>query len=260
MYKVLFHVFGYPVHSWGLLLMLGFALAAWRAAKVGPRLYRIVPDAVLDVSLWSLLGGIVGGRIAFVLQNIPYFAAHPGEIAAIWTGGMTSYGGFVGGISAGIVVCLIRKISISDMMDLAAVSVPIGYGIGRVGCFLNGCCYGGACDRPWAVNMTWDDNVTRLSHPAQLYSAFASVAIYLALLPLERHRRFPGQVMLAFAFLYGVYRFLIEFVRAGATAEPSGLANLTSGQVASLVVAALAALLYAVLGSRRRVPVTPAAL
>lgn len=260
MHKVLFHVGNYPVHSWGLLLMLGFAIAVWRAAKVGPRLYGIVPDSVLDVSLWGLLGGIIGGRIGYVLQNIPEFSANPGSIFAIWTGGMTSFGGFIGGIGAGVIVCQFRKIRISDMMDLAAVSLPIGYGIGRIGCFLNGCCYGGECDLPWAVNTTWDDGLIHRSHPAQLYSAFAALCIYLLLLPLERRRRFRGQIMLAFAFYYGVYRFFIEFIREGATAQLSSIAHLTTGQLMSLAVAVLAAILYAVLGSRRAAPVaTPAA-
>lgn len=251
----LFRVGSFPVHSWGVLLMLGFLLAAWRAAKNAGR-YKIAPEDVWDISLLGLFGGIIGGRLAFVLLNLfphngqpGYFVQHPGEIIAIWTGGMTFYGGMFGGILGGVIGCRLKKVNVGDMADLAAVSFPLGYLLGRVGCFLNGCCYGGETSLPWATRFhvhgpNGQDLLTPPSHPAQIYSALIAIGMYLALLPIERGRRFRGQVMWAYIFLYGIYRFFIEFVREGVTAEQSGIAHLTQGQVASLVFALVAAVVY----------------
>lgn len=268
MLPVLFHIGPFPVHSWGVLLMLGFLLAAGRAAANAKR-YNLTSETVWDISLIGLFGGILGGRVVFVLLNLfphngqpGYFYTHPGEIAAIWTGGMTSFGGFAGGILAGALAARARKVSVADMADLAAMSFPIGYLLGRVGCFLNGCCYGGETNLPWATRFhihgpNGTDLLTPPSHPAQLYSALIALGMYFALLPIERGRKFRGQVMLAFLFLYGIYRFFIEFVREGVTAEQSGFAHLTQGQVASLVLALFAAVYYSL--RLRRTGKTPAA-
>jgi phosphatidylglycerol:prolipoprotein diacylglycerol transferase len=260
----LFHIGSLPIHSWGVLLMLGFLHATWRAARNAWRyqqtspekdaaLTGLTPEDVWDIALLGLVGGVIGARLAYVGLNIPYFTAHPGEIFAIWTGGMTFYGGLAGGIIAGVLACRAKKVVVGDMADLAAVSFPIGYFWGRVGCFLNGCCYGGLCPVPWlAVRFHLPNGeVTPPSHPAQLYSAVISLLMYLVLLPIEKSRAFRGQIILAYAFLYGVYRFLIEFVREGATADVTGILGLTQGQVASLTLSLVTAVIYAVLLSKK---------
>lgn len=248
----LFHIGPLKVHSWGVLLMFGFLLGTWRAARSAPR-YGIKTEDVWDVGLWGLLGGVLGARLVYVLLTWSEFRAHPAAIFQIWEGGMTFYGGMGGGILAGALVCRIRRIRIGDMADLAAMAFPIAYALGRVGCFLNGCCYGGVCDLPWAVRFhdaSMPGGLTPPSHPAQLYSAIISVAIYFLLARMEPRRRFSGQLLLAYLFLYGVYRFGIEFLRAGATSTRSDLAGLTEGQIASLLLAIFAAAFYA--AGRRR--------
>ena len=250
MYPVLFHVGSRPIYAWGLLLMVGFLLAAWRGARVARR-YGLAPEDVWDASLVGLLGGIIGGRLVYVALEWKHFAANPVEIFQIWTGGMTSFGGLIGGVLAGLAVARLRKMNVADSADLAAVSLPIGYGIGRIGCLLNGCCYGGQCDLPWAVNFRHaDGTMTGPSHPAQLYSAAAALVMYLVLAWVERRRRFRGQQILLFCVMYGVYRFLIEFVREGATASLSGIAHLTQAQVACVFIVAGASALYAMLARR----------
>ena len=258
MLPVLFHIGTFPVHSWGVLLMAGFLLAAWRAAANGHR-YHISKEAVWDIALLGLLGGVIGARLAFVGLNwLRYFQFHPAEIFAVWTGGMTFYGGLGGGILAGVLACRSKGVRVSDMADLAAMSFPLGYCLGRIGCLLNGCCYGGACDLPWAVRFHTDGGgLTVPSHPAQLYSAIIALFMYAALLPIERTRRFRGQVMLAYVFLYGVYRFGIEFVREGVTAETTTLFHLTQGQIASLLLSFVAAIWYAILLRRQQSAPTP---
>ena len=251
------------VHSWGVFLMLGFLLAGWRAAR-NARRYNISGEHMWDVALWALLGGVIGARIAYVLITPNEFRS-PLSALYIWKGGMTFYGGLIGGILAGALVCRLRRINVLDVADLAALSLPIGYALGRIGCFFNGCCYGGACDLPWATQFHDADTgaLTAPSHPAQLYSALAGIAMYGLLVYLEPRRGFRGQLMLAFLFLYGVYRFCIEFVREGVTADTTPLLGLTEGQIASLILALAAAVTWGVAARRARRsgsgPVTPTA-
>ena len=250
MLPVLFKLGPFTLHSWGLLLLAAFVAAALRGVKRAPR-YGISPEAIWDCALIGLLGGIVGGRLAFVLQQASYFSSHPGEILAIWTGGMTSFGGLIGGVGAGIWAAKRRGIRVADAADLTAVSLPIGYAIGRIGCFLNGCCHGSACSLPWAVDFHPDGGpATGPVHPAQLYSAAAGLLIYAVLMLLEKRRSFPGQLLLLFMAFYGIYRFLVEFVREGATAEVLA-AGLTTGQIASLATVAAAAVATAILARKR---------
>ena len=271
MYPVLFHVGNFPVHSWGVLLMIGFLLALWRCQKNGYR-YNLSFESILDVAVFALIGGVIGGRLVYVALNwVPHmdtghwnsygFRDHLSAIPAVWAGGMTSFGGFGGGLLAGVLACRARRVNVGDMADLMAVAFPIGYGIGRIGCFLNGCCYGGVCDLPWAMRFREGDTLTPPSHPAQLYSVIASIIIFVLLLPLERHRKFRGQIMLAFLTLYGVYRFIVEFFRVGATGSKTGWGGLSQAQVASLILSVVCLAIYAYLAARqRRVgPVAPVA-
>jgi phosphatidylglycerol:prolipoprotein diacylglycerol transferase len=250
MLPVLFTIGSFKLHTWGLLLLIGFFVAVSRAARMAPR-YGFTRDALWDCSLIGLLGGVIGGRLAYVAQNIPYFTGHPGEILAVWTGGMTSFGGFLGGIAAGLLAARKRGMNVADAADLAAPSLAIGYFFGRIGCLLNGCCYGRACALPWAIHFHPDgQGDTGAVHPTQLYSALAAAVIFVVLRFLEPRRAFKGQLILVFAILYGIYRFVVEFWREGATAEIA-LAHLTSGQLASLAVSLIATGLYLVLARRR---------
>ncbi|MBC8103275.1 MAG: prolipoprotein diacylglyceryl transferase [Cytophagales bacterium] len=252
MRPILFNIGPFPVHAWGVLLMIGFLLGGWRAARNAPR-YGFKPEDVWDVSLFGLLGGVVGGRIGFVVQEPRFWERLP-DMLRIWDGGMAFYGGLLGGILAGVLTCRAKGMRVADMADLAAPSLALGYLFGRIGCFLNGCCYGGSCDLPWAVRFPdehFAGGLTPPSHPAQLYSALAGLLIFLLLLPLENRRQFRGQIMYVFLFLYGLYRFAIEIVRAGASSD-SAITNLpiTDAQAFSLLLSFVAAGLYLVFARR----------
>jgi phosphatidylglycerol:prolipoprotein diacylglycerol transferase len=219
------------------MLLIGFLAAVWRATKAAPR-YHFDPGAVWDCSLLGLFGGVLGGRLAFILQELPYYSKHPTEILMIWTGGMTSIGGLVGGLGVGLWAARKRKFHIGDAADLAAVSVPIGYFFGRLGCFLNGCCYGTKCDAPWA--MSFKDEAGLIHdhvHPTQLYAMVAALAIFAVLAWRERQPRlrYRGELLPLFSVLYGIYRFVVEVWRAQSEAHPPG-GGLSSGQWAALAM------------------------
>ncbi|MBC8140406.1 MAG: prolipoprotein diacylglyceryl transferase, partial [Armatimonadetes bacterium] len=204
MYPVLFSVGSLPIHAWGVLLMIGFLVGTWRAAKVAPR-YGIPGEDLWDAALFGLLGGILGARFAYVLQNLGDYTANPLAAFALWQGGMTSFGGLIGGVTVGLWILHRRGHSLLDAGDLVAPSLALGYLFGRIGCYLNGCCYGGYCPEPLGVHFP---EIPGTVHATQLYSAFAGLAIFFALAVMESRRTFAGQILALFALLYGVYRFV----------------------------------------------------
>lgn len=220
-----------PIHSYGVMVMFGFLaavlVARWRARRVG-----LSPDNITDVMLWVLLGGIVGSRIAYVAQNASWFldTARPGwsflDIFKIWEGGLVFYGGFVGACAAVLIVTRIRKERLLPVLDIAAPSLALGHAIGRVGCFLRGCCWGIPVAPDAWYGVAFPNGApaydTRLStcvptgtrlFPVQLLNSFNLLVIFIILSLFFKHRRGEGQVAGLYLVLYSIHRFFMEFLR-----------------------------------------------
>lgn len=245
MRSTLFKVFGIPVHSYGLMMVIGFALGLWRAARVSRKRYGIEPERVYDLATIILLSGVVGARVVFILLN-PQTESWS-RFLAITDGGVSGlsfHGGLAFAALAGYLYTRIAKLPFWKCADLLAPSVAIGYAFTRIGCFLNGCCYGAPCNLPWAVRFNENGVLTPPSHPTQLYATLANLVIFLILVRLEKLNRATGFVFASYVGLYGVYRFLIEFPRAGYSAELWRF-GLTQAQAVSvlMVLAAAAAVL-----------------
>jgi phosphatidylglycerol:prolipoprotein diacylglycerol transferase len=255
MRSILFHIGPVPIRSYGLMIIVGFGLALWRATRVSRR-REIAPERVMDAALVGLVAGIVGARVLFLLLEVPLagwgvFA----QVHRIWEGGLSFHGGLAAAVAAVAIYTRAKKIRFLSMADLMAPSLAIGYAFARIGCFLNGCCYGFETHLPWAVRFydpafhQW----TNPSHPAQLYAFAANLAIFGILTRIERLNRPPGFTFFSYLVLYSVYRFGIEFVREGATAF-IWFAGLTHAQVASLVVIVVFGLTLAMLNRKPRGP------
>jgi phosphatidylglycerol:prolipoprotein diacylglycerol transferase len=235
MRPILFELGPVPIRSYGALLVIGFLLGLWRATRVSKR-YGIPSSQVVDACVTVLLAGIVGARVLYLLLSVP----HAGwgvfsEFLRVWEGGLSFHGGLIGATAALAVYVKIKRIPFLKFADLLAPSLAIGYAFARIGCFLNGCCYGVPTHFPWAVEFTdpQSGHLTAPSHPAQLYAFAISLVIFALLTRVERWRRPTGFVFFSYLVLYSTYRFLIEFVRKGVTAEV-WFAGLTQAQVASL--------------------------
>lgn len=223
MHPILFHIGSYSVHSFGVMLMIAFAVSVLRAAKAAERLRRGkvegAPDSndVLDVSVWLILAGVIGARAMFVALDWADYKSHPSTWAAIWEGGISFHGALIGGLIALIVFTVRRKLSFLKLVDVLAPSVMLGYAIGRIGCFLNGCCYGMPTTMPWGVRFYNNGHWTPPSHPTQLYASAMAFAFFGLLVWIERRKAFDGQVLGWYLILTAVERFVMEIWRAGVT-------------------------------------------
>ncbi|HZO88122.1 MAG TPA: prolipoprotein diacylglyceryl transferase [Chthonomonadaceae bacterium] len=235
MYRTLFHIGSIPIHAYGTLIVLGFLLGLWRAMRLcarrmvtepegSPR--RISPDTVFDVGIFGLLAGLIGARLMFVLLDWGSYAGHPWEAFKLWEGGLSLHGGLLFGILFLLGYCYWKRVSFLAFADLCAPSWAIAYAIGRIGCLLNGCCYGAACHLPWAMRFP-DERYESLpghplvltppSHPTQLYGTLFNLVFFFLLTRWEKRPRRDGELFFGYIAMYGVYRFIVEMFRAGAT-------------------------------------------
>ncbi|PIQ81979.1 MAG: prolipoprotein diacylglyceryl transferase [Candidatus Omnitrophica bacterium CG11_big_fil_rev_8_21_14_0_20_64_10] len=244
MRPILFNIGPFPVHAYGLLLAAGFITALTVAARRASR-RGLSADSIQSLGLTALLCGILGARAAYVGLNWDFFRWALWEIPRLDHGGLVFYGGLIGG-ALGVLWKIWRlKLPLGMTLDLLTPALALGHAFGRVGCFLNGCCYGKPTDGPWGMVFFHGDSPR---HPTQLYEMTALIVLFLFLSRLEGRPHRPGSVFWSYGLLYGAWRFGIEFLR-GDNPIWSGL---TSFQWISIPLMGLSA--AALLWLRRREP------
>jgi phosphatidylglycerol:prolipoprotein diacylglycerol transferase len=227
---------GWPVFAYGWMMMMGFLAALVLALRLAKR-EGVDSEVMWDLWMWSLVFGVIGARGLFILQNWKEFEARsPLAMLYIWEGGLAFYGGLAGAAIADLVYLRRKRILVLKVMDIIAPSLALGFAFGRIGCFLNGCCFGKLSGLPWPfavrfprgpesfpspaflhhVNYHELEPLSSHSlavHPVQLYASLAALGIFLVLLWFLRRRRHVGEVTLLFLVLYPASRFLLEFLR-----------------------------------------------
>ena len=251
-----FEIFGrsfHPIlHNYGLLLFAGFVAGIWFAARRAPR-YGIETRHIYDLALYLFLGALIGAKALLVLLDPAGFFANPWGFV---TAGGVFFGGLLGAVAATVWFFRSRGIAVWNGGDLMAPSIALGHGIGRLGCFAAGCCYGLPAEGLTAVTFTdaYANSVTGVPlhtaiHPTQLYEAGLEFGLFLFLLWLAPRRRFAGQLFLTWAALYSVARFIIEFYRG----DPRGFVLdglLSTSQFVGVFVAAAAVIAFVALRKR----------
>jgi phosphatidylglycerol:prolipoprotein diacylglycerol transferase len=213
--KVAFHIGSFPIHWYGVLVAAGFWLGLWsstyRAAKAG-----ISPERVWDAGLWLIVGTILGARILHVITYWDQdFAGKPiSEIFMVQHGGLVFYGGLIGATLSGIIFLRVKRLPMWKFGDALAPGIPLGYAIGRMGCLMNGCCYGKPTSLPWAIHFPADHETHGIGvHPTQVYESLLSLALFGALTWFWPRRKFDGQVFAIYLMSYAVLRSVVEFFR-----------------------------------------------
>lgn len=209
MYPVLFEIGPIQIYSYGVALVLAFIAGIYFVSREAPA-KGVSQDRILDLSILIGLSAIIGSRLAFVMLNWSYYARDPSLILT-GIGGLSFHGGLFLAFLVSLWYVRRHNIPVGITADLIAPYLALGYAITRVGCFLNGCCYGKPSDLPWALPATLAEETLR--HPAQLYASFMNLLIFAGLLHIKEKKPFNGYVFVAYVGLYGVYRFIIEFFR-----------------------------------------------
>ncbi|MFH2033386.1 MAG: prolipoprotein diacylglyceryl transferase [Candidatus Margulisiibacteriota bacterium] len=209
MYPILLNLGPVTIYSYGLMIALAFVAGIFVAIKAAKR-EGVSTEAVLDITLAVIISAIVGARIFYIIEFWRDFSVDPLSMFMVWHGGLVFYGGLLFAIVAVIIASRIKNILLWKTLDIAAPAAALGYAIGRIGCFLNGCCYGVICDLPWAVKFP---ELLGRRHPTQIYASICGLLIFAVLMYLGKRKMFNGQVFLAGVFLYSIYRFNIEFIR-----------------------------------------------
>ena len=242
------------VRWYGLAYVLGFVCAAAIIYFVAKRWkLGMSEDNLLTLMVCAIVGVVLGARIGYVLfYGDGYYLSHPLEILAFNQGGMSFHGGLVGLLIGGAVAARITRIPFLALADLGSIAAPVGLFFGRCANFVNGELWGAPTDAAWGVVFGGAAGMMP-RHPSQLYEALLEGVIIFAVLYLLSRARPPrprGTFLGLFLIMYGLFRFLIEFVR-----EPDSQLGylwggwLTMGQVLSvpLILVGVGVLAYAII-------------
>jgi len=237
MYPVICEFGPVKIFSYGLMVALAVVICALLLSR-DARAHKINPDIIFDWMFGLVVSGIIGARIFFIFLNLDYFSENPLEIIMVQKGGLAWQGSLVFGSLFGIVYLKMKKLPMLMMMDLAAPYIALGQAIGRIGCFLNGCCYG----RPVSWGVFFPVHGEHL-HPTQLYATAGLVVIFCICKIFQRGRVMNGRVFALYLILASVQRFVVEFFRADHSVMAAGLSIfqivtlgvLTAGMIAFII-------------------------
>ncbi|HEA84039.1 MAG TPA: prolipoprotein diacylglyceryl transferase [Thermodesulfobacterium geofontis] len=236
---VIFKIGPFAVRWYGLMYVISFLccllLCKYQLKERGKKnLYPFLENLLF----YSFLGLIIGARLGFCFFYYPdYFLAHPEEIIAIWKGGMSFHGGLIGAILAGYIYIKVHRQSFLWWADLVVVTAPIGLFFGRIGNFINGEIYGIPSNLPWAMVFPEGGPIPR--HPVQLYEGLVTgLFLFLFLWSLRKKNWIPGTKLALFLILYGILRFLFEFLRDHTNTQslPFIFGWMSMGQILCLVM------------------------
>ena len=196
------------IYSYGLMLAIAVVVCTLMLAGDARR-KNIKADFIFDLVFWIIVGGIIGARLFYILLNYHFFLNNPTEIIMIQNGGLAWQGGLIFGAMAGASLVKKKKIFLPDVLDLCAPYLALGQSIGRIGCFLNGCCYGKEVG--WGIYFPVHNAHL---HPTQLYLSGGLFIIFLILRRYQKSSSIPGLVFASYLILASVLRFGVEFFRA----------------------------------------------
>ena len=244
---IIFSIGPIAVRWYGMMYLLGFVGGYFMMGYVARlRKMPIDQDTISDLLFYAVLGVVLGGRLGYTLfYNSHYYLSHPLQILYVWEGGMSFHGGLLGVLTVLFLFCRRKKLSLLLVGDLVVTAVPIGLGFGRIGNFINGELWGRVTTHPWGIVFPVPDrcHVT----PVSLYEAgLEGVVLFVIIYLLHRFGAKRGVPAFSFLFFYGLFRFLIEFVRQPDAQLGFLWGGATMGQLLSLpmILFGLGGLIY----------------
>jgi phosphatidylglycerol---prolipoprotein diacylglyceryl transferase len=251
------------IYAYGVMLAAAY-LAGLQLAIVRGRARGLEPGRVMDLGIYVIISALLGAKLLLVLTDVRYFTANPDELFTLVRSGGVFYGGLIAAVLVAVWYLRRHKLPLWTVTDVFAPGVALGHVVGRLGCFLAGCCYGAPTTVPWAVTFTHPEAAANVGtplgvplHPTQLYEAGAELLILGLLLGFERKGRpFPGRTFWSYMLLYAVSRFFIEIYRG----DPRGTVFdvLSTSQFISVILVPLSVFMLWRLSRRRTEPAAAA--
>ena len=231
MHPILLKLGSFTIYSYGVMAALGFGLATLLIYRQSSR-FSVDKEKMIDLAILILITGISGARALYVLINIGYYIPRPFEIFNLSKGGLVWYGGFLTALVFTVLYLRKNKLNFWNVTDLIAPYIALAQSLGRIGCFLNGCCYGLEAPAGYMFSVRFPcESVSR--YPTQIYSALALFFIFAVLRIWQGRRHFTGEIFLGYCALYSLKRFLMEFLRGD---NPRMAYGLTMSQSISIVI------------------------
>jgi len=253
MHPVLLNLGPITLFTYGFMVALGFIcgilVALYYAKQEG-----ISKDTVFDLAIYVIIFALIGARLFYVIGQWGYYKNNLFEIFMLQRGGLVILGGILFAIATLAICSRIKHLPLLKLLDIATPTTAIGIAIGRIGCFMNGCCFGLPTKMPWGVvfpagSLAYSYFPNQHIHPTQLYSSFSVLLIFFILVLLYKHKKFDGFVFLWGVILYSLYRFIVEFFRF----SPMHWWGLTPSQWIVLVLVVVAVAMLVRLGLRIRI-------
>ncbi|MEA3280639.1 MAG: prolipoprotein diacylglyceryl transferase [Thermodesulfobacteriota bacterium] len=251
MYPILLKLGKLSLHTYGFFVAMGFLAGILIAKREAKRLGED-PDMIMDLSFYVMVSAILGSRLFYIITNPEIYLSNPLEVFKLWNGGLVFYGGFIAALIVGLIYLKIKKMPLWRTTDIAAPALAAGQFLGRLGCFSAGCCYGKACDLPWAVTFTNPDSLAPLGiplHPTQLYHAISNLSIFAFLWFFRNRKKYNGQLFWLYILLYAITRSFIEIFRGDFRGEPV-LGILSIAQAVGIIIAPAAVVMMIILRKR----------
>ena len=247
-----FSLFGREIYFYGVFIALGFILAGVYCARTCRR-FGLEPDDIYDFLIWLIPIAIIGARLYYVLFRLDYYVQHPGEIIAVWEGGLAIYGGVIAGIVTAWVLCRHKKIPITALLDCVVYGLLIGQILGRWGNFMNREAFGAETTVFCRMGLIAPDGSAIYVHPTFLYESLWNLVGLALLILFERRgkRRYDGQCLMLYFLWYGAGRAWIEGLRTDSLYI--GSTGIRVSQALSLVLC-LGSLIVLLIQSRREHP------
>lgn len=252
----------FSIAWYGIIIVFGMMLAIIFGMKQMKK-FGLSSDRAFDGILGGIIGGLIGARLYFVLMNWDDYKGEPAQIFNIRQGGLAIYGGIIGALLVGLIICKIRKVKLLPMFDIVGMGFLIGQGIGRWGNFCNQEAFGCNTDLPWGMTggriQAWimaqhslgnlgDVSAEELVHPCFLYESLWCLLGFLVIFLISKHRKYDGQLFLLYVFWYGLGRAFIEGLRTDSLMA----GNIRISQMLAIVSALFAFILLIVMGSKVR--------
>ncbi len=243
MKPILFELGNIVVYSYGTMLALAFVAGYFLILRKSKEL-GLAPERLADFAILLAVAAIVGARLMYVAIGWEYYSTRPLAIFNLPEGGLSFHGGAIAAIIVGVWYIRRQNLPLGPVADGVAPAFALGVALARIGCLLNGCCYGLPTAVPWAFDASFLHDLPR--HPTQLYESLAMLVVFFYLFSQEQHQHFSGYLLILFTVLYSLVRFLIEFFRD----VPAFMGPFSMAQVASIVIA-LVGIAWLILAERR---------